>query len=75
MDNAPSVLNFERVQCSISLKLDNESMKNQPANAVVRAEILSKDFFQTLRKYYLSFTLAKIQRLKKNFTVKRFVTF
>ena len=32
---------------------------------VVRAEILPRDFLQTPGNYYLSLTVAKIQRLKK----------
>ena len=40
----------------------------------VRAEILPRDFLQTLGNYYLSLTVAKIQRLK-NFTIKRFRQF
>ena len=37
---------------------------------VVRAEILPRDFLQTLGNYYLSLTIDKIQKLK-NFTVKK----
>ena len=40
-----------------------------PVNAefkvVARAEVLPRDFLQALGKYYLSLTIAKIQRLKK----------
>ena len=41
---------------------------------VVRAEILPRDFLQTLGNYYLWLTEANIQR-SKNFTVKKFVQF
>ena len=37
---------------------------------VVRAEILPRDFRQTLGKYYLPLTIAKFKVLK-NFTIKR----
>ena len=41
---------------------------------VVRAEILPRDFLQTLGNYYLSLTKAKF-KVKKNFTVKKFHQF
>ena len=41
---------------------------------VVRAEILPRDFRQTLGKYYLPLTIAKFKVLK-NFTVKKFSQF
>ena len=41
---------------------------------VVRAEILPRDFLQTLGKYYWSLTIAKSHKLKK-FTVKKFRQF
>ena len=41
---------------------------------VVRAEILPRDFLQTLGNYYLSLTEAKFKVLK-NFTVKKFRQF
>ena len=41
---------------------------------VVRAEILPRDFCQTLGKYYLPLTIAKFKVLK-NFKVKKFRQF
>ena len=39
-----------------------------------RAEILPRDFLQTLGNYYLSFTTANL-KFKKNFKVKKFRQF
>ena len=36
-----------------------------PVKVAARVEILPRDFLQALGKYYLSLTIAKIQRLKK----------
>ena len=44
------------------------------AKVVVRAEILPRDFRQTLGKYYLPLTTARFKVLK-NFTVQKFRQF
>ena len=49
----------------------NYCRKESAFKVVVRAEILPRDFLQTLGNFHLWLTIAKIQRLK-NFTVKKF---
>ena len=50
------------------------SSNDNDIKVVVPAEILPRDFLQTLENYFLSLTLIKIQRLK-NFTIKKFHQF
>ena len=52
-------LRAERLHCPVSFDVLRFYLK-----VVVRAEILPRDFLQTLGNYYLSLTIAKIHRLK-----------
>ena len=79
----PLFLPWPRYQVFSAINADSTSrtqaqLQNSASDAnvkvVVRAEILPRDFLETLGNYYLSLTVAKFKVLK-NFTVKKFRQF
>ena len=53
--------NDSKAFCALSLKNFTFPLSQASVKVVVRAEILPRDFLQTLGNYYLSLTIAKFE--------------
>ena len=66
---------FEKNQLSISYRVTHGNFLGCiTLRVVVRAEIITRDFLQTLGNYYLSLTIAKF-KVKKKLQLKKFRPF